>query len=121
MTDKRQVIGLTEKVILTGHEGKSREVTARIDTGATTSSIDSNLSAELSLGLVIDSQGKIKTKKIRSAHGRGVRPVVRVSIEIAGRHMKKKFTLADRKHMKYAVLIGQNVLKEGFFLIDPLK
>ena len=115
MAEKRPVIGLTEKVIVTGHDGISKVITARIDTGATTSSIDYKLAAELNLGPIIE------TKRIRSAHGRGERPVVRVSIDIAGQHMKKRFTLADRKHMKYPVLIGQNVLKEGFFLIDPLK
>ena len=31
------------------------------------------------------------------------------------------FTLANRSHMTYALLIGQNILKAGHFLVDPLK
>jgi hypothetical protein len=47
-----------------------------------------------------------------------IRPIVEITITIAGKTVKEEFTLADRKHMKYAVLIGQNVLRHGF-LIDP--
>ena len=34
--------------------------------------------------------------------------------------IKAQFTLADRSHMRYPVLIGQNILKQGF-LINPNK
>ena len=34
--------------------------------------------------------------------------------------MKSEFTIADRTHMKYKILVGQNILKEGF-LVDPMK
>ncbi len=34
--------------------------------------------------------------------------------------MKVHFSIADRAHMKYKVLIGKNILKKGF-LIDPSK
>ena len=36
------------------------------------------------------------------------------------KEIKTDFTLADRSNMKYSVLIGQNILKQGF-LIDPSK
>ena len=32
--------------------------------------------------------------------------------------MEAECTVADRSHMKYKMLIGQNVLKKGF-IIDP--
>ncbi len=112
MRDKT-VIGLSEYVKIIGRDGE-RKIKARIDTGATKSSIDTNLAADLHLGPVI------KSKMVKSAHGNKVRPVIECEIEIAKNNLKAEFTLAERSHMKYRVLIGQNVLKKGF-LIDPSK
>lgn len=107
------VIGLAEKVNIQHHNGK-KDVIAKIDTGATKSSIDTNLAAELELGPVI------KSKLVKSAHGSKLRPIIEASIELAGKKIKSEFTLADRAHMRYRILIGQNILKDGF-LIDPTK
>ncbi len=107
------VIGLTERVSV--HcDGTKRNVISKIDTGATKSSIDTNLAAELKLGPVI------KSKLVKSAHGSKLRPIIEATIELAGKKITSEFTLADRAHMKYRILIGQNILKEGF-LIDPTK
>ncbi len=107
------VIGLAEKVYVQYGSGR-KIVIAKIDTGATKSSIDTNLAAELKLGPVI------KSKLVKSAHGSKLRPIIEAAIELAGKKIKSEFTLADRAHMKYRVLIGQNILKDGF-LIDPTK
>ena len=109
--EKKKVIGLTEPVVLIG-ESKRKKVVAKIDTGADKSSIDMNLAAELKLGPVV------KTSLIKSASGSLVRPIIRSSVVFAGQEMKVYFTVADRKHMKYRILIGRNILKKGF-LIDP--
>ncbi len=109
----RTVIGLEEKVRVHNNGGK-KTVIAKIDTGATKSSIDTNLAAELRLGPVI------KSKLIKSAHGSNIRPIIEATIELAGKKITSEFTLADRAHMKYRILIGQNILKDGF-LIDPMK
>lgn len=109
----RTVIGLAEKVNVKHRDGK-KSVIAKIDTGATKSSIDTNLAAELRLGPVI------KSKLVKSAHGSKLRPIIEAEIELAGKNIKSEFTLADRAHMKYRILIGQNILKDGF-LIDPIK
>lgn len=111
--DGKVVIGLAEKVKV-AHHGGNKIVIAKIDTGATKSSIDTNLAAELRLGPVI------KSKLVKSAHGSKLRPIIEAEIELAGRKIKSEFTLADRAHMKYRILIGQNILKDGF-LIDPNK
>lgn len=110
---KKTIIGLTEPVTICGKDTK-KEITARIDTGATKSSIDLNLAAELHLGPII------KSKVVKSAHGNKLRPVIECEIELAKKKIKTEFTLAERSHMKYEVLIGQNVLKQHF-LIDPSK
>ena len=72
----RTIIGLTEKVTITG-KNKKKTLTARIDTGATKSSIDARLAASLQLGPVI------KTKLVKSAHGNSLRPVIEVEIKLA--------------------------------------
>ena len=111
--DGKIVIGLAEKVNI--HcDGTSKNVISKIDTGATKSSIDTNLAAELKLGPVI------KSRLVKSAHGSKLRPIIEATIELAGKKIKSEFTLADRAHMKYRILIGQNILKDGF-LIDPTK
>lgn len=111
--DGKVVIGLAEKVTINFNLGK-KIVIAKIDTGATKSSIDTSLAAELRLGPVI------KSKLVKSAHGSKLRPIIEANIELAGKNLKSEFTLADRAHMKFRLLIGQNILKEGF-LIDPNK
>lgn len=113
MLGGKTVIGLAEKVRI-HHQKGSKSVIAKVDTGATKSSIDTNLAAELKLGPVI------KSKLVKSAHGSKLRPIIEATIELAGKKIKSEFTLADRAHMQYRILIGQNILKDGF-LIDPTK
>ena len=108
----RIIIGLTETIEITGPQGEMKEVKARIDTGATRSSIDSGLAKGLKLGPVT------RTKFVKQAHGGTIRPIMKVEFQLAGRKLKQEFTIADRSHMKFEVLIGQNALKKGF-LIDP--
>ena len=110
----KTVIGLIETVGLVSSEGEIKEVAAKIDTGATRSSIDIKLASELNLGPVI------KSKIVKSAHGTKIRPVIETEIILAGKKIKSEFTLADRSHMKYSVLIGVNTLKDDF-LVEPSK
>jgi hypothetical protein len=108
---KKSIIGSKEYVTIFG-QNKARKVLARIDTGATKCSIDTNLAKSLGLGPVL------REKRIKSAHGISMRSIILARIMIAGRRFKVFFTIADRKHMKYSVLVGRNILKRGF-LIDP--
>ncbi len=111
--NKKTVIGLVEPLTVIGPRGKKAKVLGRIDTGATKSSIDVRLAAELSLGPIL------KTKIVKSASGKSLRPVVKAKVQLADREFNTDFTIADRAEMKYPVLIGQNILKG--FLIDPVK
>ena len=111
--ENKIVIGLVETISIKC--GSSlKEVLAKIDSGATKSSLDKNLAEELEIGPVI------KSKLVKSAHGNKIRPVVEAEIVLANKVIRAEFTIADRNHMKYPALIGQNILKEGF-LIDPNK
>tara|TARA_Y100000310_G_scaffold231819_1_gene234517 strand:- start:169 stop:531 length:363 start_codon:yes stop_codon:yes gene_type:complete len=108
------LVGLVENVVIVGSDEVSQKVEAKVDTGATRSSIDLKLASKLNLGPVI------KSKMVKSAHGNKLRPVIEAEIVLAGKKIKSEFTLADRTHMKYSVLIGVNTLKHGF-LVDPTK
>ncbi|MFH1591373.1 MAG: RimK/LysX family protein [archaeon] len=111
-TEKEKiVIGKTEWVTITGKDDKTK-IIGRIDTGATKSSIDTRLAAKLILGPVK------RTKIVKSAHGSSVRPIVEASISIRDQDIIGEFSLADRTHMKYKVLIGLDILAHNF-LIDP--
>lgn len=108
---KRTIVGLTEEIEILQGEKRER-VLVRIDSGATKSSIDLALASKLQLGPIVES------KIIKSANGAKLRPMIEVTINLHGKEITDRFTLADRSHMKYKVLIGQNILKRGF-LIDP--
>ncbi len=112
---ERPVLGLMEPVVVYGNNGVEEKVLARVDSGATSSSIDLNVAAKLELGPIT------RSKVVKSASGIGKRPIVQAKIKIGDTVIEDEFSLADRSHMTYPILIGQNILKEGKFLIDPLK
>lgn len=109
--EERKVIGLVIDV-----EVRSKLLKAKIDTGAERSSIDLHLAKELGLG---PTKG---ARRYRNVHAKGIRrPLVESEIIILGKTLKTRFNLADRTGMNYKVLIGNDLLKQGGFLIDPLK
>ena len=112
--NEKGLIGQLEQIEIHSAEGMTESVLARIDTGASISSLDLELAAKLQLGPIIG------VKKIKSANGVSMRPVVEANVSIGGKTIKGKFTVFDRSHMRYRVLIGRNILK-GNFVIDPEK
>ncbi len=113
--DGKTVIGLVEPVNIFTREKVKKTIMAKIDTGASKSSVDVNLASQLRMGPII------KSKFIKSASGNKVRPVIEADIELADKRMKEEFTLADRWHMRYRILIGQNVLRHGYLIDASLK
>ena len=109
---EKVILGLTEEVTILG-KNKNKAVMAKIDTGATGSSIDNKLAQELELA-----PGQ-KFIVVKSASGTRERPAIKVKIKLDGSTIEEEFTLADRSHLTYPVLIGQNILKKGNFLINP--
>jgi hypothetical protein len=107
------IIPAVEEVTLISEKG-NKKVEARIDTGARLSSMDTSLVAELGYGPVV------RTKKVKSSHGRSLRPVITAEVEVSGKRVEAEFTFIDRSHMTYPVLIGRNVLKHGF-VVDVSK
>lgn len=111
---------------------RSQNARAKIDTGANISSIHAE-------NIQIDKQNNrvsfrapflsnnvlttslVTNQAVKSPDG-GVqyRPVIALDIMINNQRIPGvEFNLNDRSHMSHDVLIGQNVLQKGKFLIDP--
>ena len=110
MFENRTVLGFVEEIELVSI---GRKVKARIDTGATLSSIDEKLADEL------DAK-RAGYKIVKSSHGTTKRELIEATIKVNGREVSGRFSVFDRSHMTYPILIGQNILKQGF-IIDPKK
>ncbi|MCI5066742.1 RimK/LysX family protein [bacterium] len=65
------------------------------------------------LQLPLSRKAKIKTKK----GSLQIRPVVTLAVCVGDRFQEVEFTLVDRSHFEYPVLIGRNFLA-GKFLVD---
>jgi hypothetical protein len=109
--EKRIIIGLIESITL--ENGVTYK--AKIDTGADSSSIDQNLLEKLGDKKVLSH------KVIKSALGRTKRPTVRLAVEFQGKKFSEKFSVSDRSHLRYKILVGKDILKKEGFLIDPIK
>jgi hypothetical protein len=108
------ILGEEELIELSAQEGgETREVLAKIDTGAGYSSIDEDLAEDLGIDLD-DPEDEVE---IESANGEEERPLVRVRIRIAGRTLDTRVTVIDRSELSKDVLIGSRDL-DGF-LIKP--
>jgi hypothetical protein len=108
------ILGEEELVELSFREGEeTREVLAKIDTGAVYSSIDEDLAEDLG----IDLDNPEDEVEIESTNGEEERPLVRVRIRIAGRTLDTRVTVADRSELSKDVLIGNRDLDR--FLIKP--
>ena len=141
----RRVIGTIEKVRLTGKNGKTVEVEAKIDTGAGYTSISTELAKKLGYEKTVEAYEKIThtyaelqllsklerwdiykdipdiatTVIVHSSHGTTYRPTIRITMTMHGWIIPTKVTLIDRTHLKYPIIIGNKNL--GRFLIDVTK
>lgn len=106
---KIYIIGLTEPIEICGENHL-----AKIDTGASRSSIDKKLAQKLKLFDIL------KHKEVKSANGSSIRKVVRAKIKIGSRIISTTLNLADRQELKYDLILGKNFLKRGFW-IDTTK
>jgi len=109
--DDRLIIGLEESIIL---ENEKKYI-VKIDTGADSSSIDESIAKEFKDKKIISH------KIIRSALGKHRRPTIMLNLTFQGKKFYEKFTIANRKNLKYKILIGKDILKKEGFLIDPTK
>lgn len=145
----KRVIGSIEKVKFIGKDGKEKEVEAKIDTGADSTSIDTALARELGFGEVLDffetipklaSTNREDLKKVSdeydakyknahpdlkaitfaySANGFSMRPKVEISFVMDTVNVPSYVTIVDRAHLEYPAIVGRKSLRK--FLVDVSK
>lgn len=141
----KRVIGSIEKVKLIGKDGKEIEVEAKIDTGADSTSIDTELARQLGFGEVIENFEKkligidvlkeltetersllfadisdlADTSITKSSHGTSYRPMIQVEFILDDILISGKVSVINRSNLKYPAIIGRKNLKK--FLIDVNK
>jgi hypothetical protein len=121
--EEKIAVGVVEEVVLLPWGVK---LPARIDTGAATTSLDArdlvfkDDSVEFRLP---DKYGGLKIalpvaawRTVRSAGSRQRRPVVNMDICMGPKVLHARVNLNDRSRMKYPLILGRNILKEGFFV-----
>ena len=137
MTGKK-VLGIFENVMIANpHSNLSQEIEAKIDTGAYSSSISSDLAIELGYTKIVqrfndpDINNSKPTRKsfhdpllasivsVYSAHGKTIRPKVVIKLTLGGITFETLATIAEREDLKYKVLIGRRDSRK--FIVDPSK
>ncbi|QSG03150.1 RimK family alpha-L-glutamate ligase [Natranaeroarchaeum sulfidigenes] len=99
-------IGYTEEVLVSG-TSDSKTVYAKSDTGATRTSIDTSLAAEIGAGPI---KSKMRVKSGSSKRSK-VRPIVDIVVGVGGRRHTVAANVEDRSHMEYPLLLGRDILE----------
>jgi RimK family alpha-L-glutamate ligase len=105
-TPQDVVVGYIEEVVVMGTRGQ-RSVMAKSDTGATRTSIDARLAAEIGTGPIKDIV-KIKSGSVKSGRSR---PVVDLVVGVGGTQHTVTASVEDRSHMDYPLLLGRDILR----------
>jgi alpha-L-glutamate ligase-like protein len=141
----KRIISTVERVKTIGRNRQEIKIDAKIDTGASFTSMGLDLARELGFGETIDKYEEIilkykswddlkdlKVKEretlfkdvpyladmaiIHSSHGTSYRPLVRIRIVMDKRTIPALVTIIDREHLKYPMIIGKRNLKR--FLVE---
>ena len=99
-------IGYTEEVLVSG-TSDSKSVYAKSDTGATRTSIDTSLAADIGAGPI---KSKMRVRSGSSKQSK-VRPIVDIVIGVGGRRHTVAANVEDRSHMDYPLLLGRDILE----------
>ena len=100
------VVGYIEEVVVHGTRG-NKTVLAKSDTGATRTSIDAELAAEIGTGPILDIV-KVKSGSVKSGRSR---PVVDLVVGLGGTQHTVTASVEDRSHMDYPLLLGRDILQ----------
>jgi hypothetical protein len=107
MPTETPVIGYIEEVVAMGTSGQ-QTVMAKSDTGATRTSIDAQLAANIGTGPIKDIV-KIKSGSVKSGRSR---PVVDLVVGVGGKQHTVTASIEDRSHMEYPLLLGRDILEQ---------
>jgi len=103
---KPGVIGFIEDLVVSGTRD-TQNVLAKSDTGATRTSIDAQLAAEIGTGPIKDI---VRVRSGSSKKGK-TRPVVDVVVGVGGTQHTVTASVEDRSHMDYPLLLGRDILE----------
>jgi alpha-L-glutamate ligase-like protein len=109
-----KTIKAVEEIKVLNAEGKKVKTLAKIDTGAWSSSIDRKYARQLGL---LKKNRVLFFKRKLSALGEEDRPVIPLTIWLAGRKISTNVTVTDRALLRYQILIGRIDL--AGFIISP--
>lgn len=126
MAYSKPVIGAIEHVII---EPYGVKIDARIDTGASTTSLDArNLKVSKDNTVTFNLSPKfggaevtvpiVAWRYIRTSGARERRPIVEMELCIDSKRLRVWVNLTDRSEMRYPLLLGRNVIT-GNFVVDP--
>ncbi|ATW87251.1 RimK family alpha-L-glutamate ligase [Halohasta litchfieldiae] len=105
-SEETPLIGYIEEVVVIGTSG-SRQTHAKSDTGATRSSIDTSLAADIGAG-PIKSMTRVRSGSSKTGKAR---PVVDLVIGVGGNQHTVTASVEDRGHMDYPLLLGRDILQ----------
>lgn len=108
MTMRNIRVGLVESVKIKGQK-KVVKTLGKFDTGAERTSIDKDLVSRIGA----DPVGKTTTYNV---HGKSVRPLVDLRLQIKGKNVRVKANVSDRSSRKYKILIGRDVIFSNFIV-----
>lgn len=111
----RKTVGAHETVIIYGLNGIEKEVEAKIDTGADSSSIDRELAEEMGL---LGADNYLYEDYFQSALGRKKRDVVGITYRMAGRKVRSRVSVTDRSRVRTKMLVGKRDLREFVVVIN---
>lgn len=123
-----KVIGQIEPVAIVDAK---MTLPARIDTGATTSSLDARdikpferdgkkwvrfFLVDRKTGKEEKMEAKLARTAVIKRHGAEsqTRIVVKLKVKVGGKSMNTEFSLTDRSDFEFPVLVGRNILEAGF-------
>ena len=104
--DEPITIGFTEQVVVSGTSG-TKTVVAKSDTGASRTSIDLRLAADIGAG-PIHTVSRVRSGSSKQSK---TRPVVDLVVGIGGNQHTVAANIEDRTHMNHPVLLGRDILK----------
>ena len=102
-----KTIDVFEKIQVANRRGRKVEVQAKIDTGATRSSIDQILAQELGL---LEKDNILWGRIVKSSLGRERRPVIHLSFWLKDKKIVTTASVANRKNLSKRFIIGRQDL-----------
>lgn len=133
----KRILGRSERIDLPTLA--LRGIEAKVDTGAYTSAIhcaDIHLTTDLATGRPVlhvrlldpshpATDGRLLAfyefdrRDIRSSNGEvQARYVIRTVVQLFGHRYEAEFSLADRSDLRYPMLLGRTLLRQGHFVVD---